>query len=142
MPKRHPNHRRVKIHRNYTAQDIAYLFGIHKNTVRSWVKEGLPTCDGKRPALIVGHDLVAFLKARRAKKKLPCQPGEIYCVRCRSPKAPAGNMADCLPVTQVIGNLEAICPDCGSMMYRRVSLAKLPLVQGRLVITFRKHCDK
>jgi hypothetical protein len=81
MPKRHPNHRRVKIHSNFTVNDIASLFGIHKNTARGWVKEGLPTIDDSRPTLITGHDLVAFLKTRRAQRKQRCRPGEIYCVR-------------------------------------------------------------
>ena len=52
MGKRHPNHRHVKIHRSYTVEEIAGLFGIHKNTVRRWVKAGLPTSDDKRPMLI------------------------------------------------------------------------------------------
>ena len=42
MAKRHPNHRQVKIHHNYTVEEIASLFGIHKNTVREWIKAGLP----------------------------------------------------------------------------------------------------
>ncbi len=89
MSKRHPNPRLAKIHRNYTVDEVAHLFGVHRNTVREWVKRGLPTTDGKRPMLILGCDLVAFLGARRAKNKRTCQPGEIYCVRCRAPKAPA-----------------------------------------------------
>jgi hypothetical protein len=136
MRKRHPNHRLVKIHRSYTVEEIACLFGAHKNTVRAWVKAGLPTCDGKRPMLILGHDLAAFLYARRAKKKQPCQPGEIYCVRCRAPKLPAGNMAEYFPITEKFGNLIAICPDCNSMMNRRVSMAKLGQVQRKMDITF------
>ena len=136
MRKRHPNHRRVKIHRSYTVEDIASLFGSHKNTVRRWVKDGLPTCDAKRPILILGSDLTAFLRARRASKKQPCRPGEIYCVRCHAPKSPAGEMAEYLPVTEKLGNLMAICPDCGSMMYRRVSMAKLGQVRGKLDISF------
>ena len=74
MKKRHPNHRLVKIHRNYTVEDIANLFGIHKNTVRRWIKDGLATIDDKRPMLILGHVLVAFLQSRRAKNKQPCKP--------------------------------------------------------------------
>jgi hypothetical protein len=136
MRKRHPNHRRVKIHRSYKAEEIAGLFGVYKNTVRAWVKAGLPICDNKRPVLILGRHLIAFLRARRAKNKQPCRPGEIYCVRCRSPKFPAGDMADYLPVTETIGNLIAICPDCNSMINRRVNLAKLGLVQGKTDIAF------
>ena len=136
MRKRHPNHCRVKIHRNYSIEEVAGLFGTHKNTVRRWVKGGLPTCDGKRPTLILGPDLAAFLQARQASKKQPCRPGELYCVRCHAPKAPAGDMAEYLPVTEKFGNLTAICPDCECMMNRRVSMAKLGVVQGKMSITF------
>lgn len=136
MRKRRPNYRLVKIHHNYAAEEIASLFGIHKNTVREWVKAGLPTCDTKRPMLVLGPDLATFLQARRRKNKRPCQPGEIYCVRCRCPKAPAGDMADYLPVTEKFGNLIGICPECDLMIYRRVSLAKLEHVRGKMDITF------
>lgn len=136
MSKRHPNPRLAKIHRNYTVEEIATLFGVHRNTVRAWVKRGLPTSDDRRPMLILGRDLVAFLQLQRAKNKRTCQPGEIYCVRCRAPKAPAGDMADYEALTATQGNLIAICPDCETIIYRRVSLAKLAQIRGKLDITF------
>jgi hypothetical protein len=132
MRKRRPNYRLVKILRNYTVEEVARLFGRHKNTVRAWVKVGLPTCDSKRPTLILGRDLAAYLRARRMGNKRPCQPGEIYCVRCRVPKLPAGEMADYEPVTDKVGNLKGICPDCEGMIFRRASLAKLPQIRGKL----------
>lgn len=136
MKKRHPNYRLVKIHLNYTVEEIANLFGSHKNTVRAWIKTGLPTIDDKRPVLILGRELAAFLKSRRAKKKQKCQPGEMYCLRCRAPKIPDGNMVDYEVVTEKIGNLVAICPDCYLTMNRRVSFAKLDQVIGKMDITF------
>ena len=136
MRKRHPNYRRVKIHRNYLVEGIADLLNVHKNTVRAWVKDGLPTCDDKRPMLILGHDLAAFLRARRASKKQPCQPGEIYCVRCRAPKVPAAGMVDYRPVTEKFGNLKAICPDCGSIMNRHVSMATLTQIREEIDVGF------
>ncbi len=145
MSKRHPNPRLAKIHRNYTVEDVAAVFGVHRNTVREWVKRGLPTSDDRRPMLILGADLVAFLRARRVKNKRTCQPGEMYCVRCRAPRAPAGDMADYLPVTATLGNLIAICSACEAMMYRRVSLAKLQQVRGNLDITLLQalpHIDE
>jgi hypothetical protein len=139
MKRRHPNHRLVKIHRSHTVEEIANLFGIHKNTVRRWVKSGLSTIDDKRPMLILGHDLVAFLQARRVKNKQSCNPGELYCVRCRVPKFPAGDMAEYSPVTEKFGNLTAICPDCESIMNQRVSLAKIGDFFEKMDITFPKE---
>lgn len=136
MGKRHPNHRLVKTHRSYAVEEIAGLFDIHKNTVWNWVKKGLAAIDGNRPMLIHGQDLVVFLQARRAKHKQSCKPGELYCVRCRAPKLPAGEMAEYSPVTEKTGNLIAICPACNAIMNRRVSLVKIEEVRGNIDITF------
>ena len=136
--KRHPNYRLVKIHRNYTVEEIADLFKIHKNTVRTWIASGLPTCDKERPMLVLGTDLYSFLKARRVKNKQPCKPGEFYCLRCRVPRTPGGAMADCFPVTDTIGHLQAICPACIGIMNRRVNLTKLKPILTKLSITFRQ----
>ena len=57
--------RRVKRLRTYTVRDIVQLLGVHKNTVRSWVKAGLVVLDGRRPLLVLGRDLKQFLDARR-----------------------------------------------------------------------------
>jgi len=139
MGKRYPNPRLVKIHRSYTVEEIARLLGKHKNTVRNWVKDALATIDDKRPMLILGTDLVEFLQARRVKNKQSCKSGQLYCVRCRVPKFPAGNMADYEPVTEKFGNLTAICPDCDSIINRRVSLARIWEVSGNLDISFPKE---
>lgn len=135
MKKRLHNPNLAKIHRNYTVEEAAELFGVFKGTVRAWIKAGLPVLNDKRPMLILGRDLVAFHQARRTKNKQQCKPDEMYCVRCRAPKKPAGDMADCRIITKKIGNLEAICPDCDNIMNRRVNLSKLKQVCGELHIT-------
>jgi excisionase family DNA binding protein len=136
MGKRHPNPRRVKIHRSYTVEEVARLLEVHKNTVRQWIKRGLPTLEDRRPKLILGPDLAAFLKAKRTKNKKKCKPGEMYCLRCRVPKHPALNMAEYQPKTETLGNLFGICPDCGAGMNRNVNPAKLDQIRGKLEITF------
>jgi len=144
MKKRSHNYRRIKIHRSYTVESIASLFSIHKNTVRMWIKDGLQTTDNKRPMLIQGRDLVAFLQARRVKNKKKCNPGEMYCVRCHAPKVPAGDMVDYQPINEKVGNLIAICSCCYSGMNRRVSLAKLDHALGKMIITLPpvlRHID-
>lgn len=138
MSSRNPNYRLVKTHRNYSVDEVARLFAIHKNTVRAWVKAGLPTCDNRRPMLILGRDLSAFLLARRVTKRRPCGPGQIYCVRCRVPRHPAGSMVDCEPTAGTLGNLIGICPACDSMIYRRVNLAKIEQIRGDLQVTMQQ----
>jgi hypothetical protein len=142
---RHRNHRLAKIHRSYTIEEVARLYDVHRNTVRAWIKSGLPTSDHRRPTLVLGRDLAAFLQTRRSKNRRPCQAGEIYCVRCRAPRKPAGDMAECRALTGTLGNLIGICPCCESMMYRRVNLAKLGQVRGSLDVTLPQalpHIDE
>jgi hypothetical protein len=47
-------------------------------------------------------------------------------------------MADYVPLTDTLGNLIAICPDCEAIIYRRVSLPKLDQIRGHLDITMPK----
>jgi hypothetical protein len=134
MGYRHPNPRLAKIHRTYSVEDLARLFKVHKNTVRSWFKHGLEPIDDQRPILIRGQDLRQFLTERRSRAKQACGPGRIYCLPCRAPKVPAGNMAECVAVGDTIGALHGICPDCNRMIYRRVNPRKLNDVRGNLEV--------
>lgn len=133
MVRRRPNPRLVKIHRNYTVEEAARVLGTHKHTIRNWLKEGLEAIDGRRPTLIHGQTLAEFIRARRRPKKR-CAPGEMYCIRCRAPKKPAGGIADYLPITDTSGNLRGICPDCDLLIHRRVSLSRLDAVRGGIEV--------
>ena len=134
MKKRLYNPNLAKIHRNYTVDEVASLYVVFKGTVRNWIKAGLPVLNDKRPMLILGSDLAAFHQAKRTKNKQKCKPGEMYCVKCRAPKKPDGE-AEYQQKTATLGNLVGICPDCYTIMNRRVSLAKLGQVRGKMDIT-------
>ena len=134
MSTRKPNHRLAKIHRSYSVEEVARLFGTHRNTVQSWIRAGLPTIDGSRPTVIAGLDLGNFLRARRQRNARPCGVGELYCCRCRIPQKPADNRAAYEPMSATTGNLVGICSTCSARMNRRVSFAKLGNVRGDLAI--------
>jgi hypothetical protein len=135
MGYRHPNPRLAKIHRNYSVEEVSRLFAVHKNTVRTWLRQGLRPIDDQRPTLVRGEELARFLADRRARTKQTCGPGRIYCLACRAPKVPAGKMADCIVTGINMGALQGICPDCNRIIYRRVNPQKLADVIGDLEVT-------
>lgn len=82
-----------------------------------------------------------FLKQRRAKNKRPCPAGQIYCLRCRESRVPAGFVVTYHALTLDRGNLMGVCPDCGARLYRHVSLAKLATATGNLQVTLPKALE-
>jgi hypothetical protein len=129
------NPRRVKVHRSYTVEEVARLYGAHKNTVKNWLKEGLPKVDDRRPILILGRHLASFVHARRQFRRQRCGAGEFFCFKCRKPRRSMADSAEYLPSTVAAGNLRGTCADCGTRMYRRVSLRERAASLGDLRIT-------
>ena len=135
---KHPNPNLAKIHRNYTVEEVANLYDIHKNTVRFWVKDGLAINDDKRPMLILGSSLKQYLQSKRKGKNQTCLPFEIYCVRCRSPQVPAENMVDFEPLNDFTGRLIGLCPSCHGLINKYFNIANLEKIKDKLDITLPK----
>jgi Helix-turn-helix domain len=91
MANRRIDPRRIKTHFSYTVEEAADALGVHKNTVRMWIKGGLAVADDRRPTVMSGAAIRAFLENRLKARKSPLKPGEFYCFRCREPKSPAGS---------------------------------------------------
>jgi hypothetical protein len=45
-------------------------------------------------------------------------------------------MVDYLLMSKKVANLMALCPDCGSAIYKAISIAKIEQVQREMGITF------
>jgi excisionase family DNA binding protein len=117
--------RRAKVHRSYTVAEAAELFGAHRNTVRHWIKAGLPVVDCGRRQLILGRQLRDFLAQRQVQRRRACSPGQLYCFRCREPQKPREGSVFWVHVGQPTVNLSALCGACGARMNQRASVAKL-----------------
>lgn len=138
MPARRINPRLIKLHRPYSVEEAARALGAHKNSVRGWIKDGLPVLDRARPVLILGHELRAYLERKRKAAKCPCPPGTLYCFKCRQPRAPAMGMVEATRQNATTGNLTAICEACGTMMHRRSRLAAIGTIMPNMHVQIRE----
>ncbi|MEQ8399236.1 helix-turn-helix domain-containing protein [Thalassobaculum sp.] len=130
MAKRYPNPCRAKLHRNYTIPEAARALEVHKNTVSRWIKDhGLEAVTDRRPFLVRGDALRAFLTAKRAEHRVTCPPGHLYCLRCRAPREPAGGLVEYRPLSPTHGNLGASCAVCDTWMHRAIRLTDLPVFE-------------
>ena len=127
--------RGLRKHWNYDVAEVAAACGVHRNTVRRWIKDGLPVVSDQKPYLMRGGDVIAYLRARNEGRKQPCGNGRIYCAPCHAPKRPAGGMAEYVPESETNGKLIGICPDCERIIRRPVSLNQLDEVASGLDVS-------
>jgi hypothetical protein len=127
MPKRKRtyNIRLIKATVSYSPYEIAILFGLHKNAVLRWKKDGLQTIDGRKPYLIRGNILKAFLDERQKNRKQKCAADEFFCVRCRAPCRAREGQAEVVFERLKIIRLKAICALCGTPMNKAQSAKNL-----------------
>jgi hypothetical protein len=124
----------IRLHRNYTVAEAARALGASRLTVRRWIKQGLSVVADKKPALILGPDLIDFL-ADRKPPKVRCAPHELFCFSCRQPKAPAFGELELRPSGRAGGNLRALCETCATVMHKRVSPTTLAAIHPSFCVT-------
>ena len=129
MSRRKVDHRLIKTRRSYTVEQLAQLLGCHKNTVRSWLRQGLDTLDAKRPLLIHGSAARGFLEAKRRSTRHRCKPDQLYCLRCHAPRTPADRRAIYSAMPRQAPLLTGHCGECGTHMFKRVGAQSLPSLQ-------------
>lgn len=118
----------VKGNRSYDVAELAALLGVCRNTIRSWHSRGLAALDDGRPMLFTGEAVNAYLAKRKAKRRVKCPPGTIYCLKCRAARRPAGGVVLIASINVTSGNLKATCEHCGTTMHRRAAIEGLPKI--------------
>lgn len=141
MARRRANGRSIKSHRNYSVDDAARTLNVAKGTIRRWLKTGLPRLTDGKPYLILGADLIDFLKGRTQPKQ-KCSLTQCYCFSCRKPRGPAGRMADITIRFGTKASYSVLCEDCGTVMHKQVSVAAIPAFQAVLDVSIRQAGER
>lgn len=131
----------VKINRSYTFDELAAVFDIHKNTVSSWVQNGLPCLKERRPFLILGVNAREYLQAQRTNKKQKCKANEFFCMRCKTPAKLAENFAEYLPLSTSKGRLTGFCARCECEVNKFVSYGSLERYSEIFDLTISKALE-
>lgn len=105
------------------------MFGIHKNAVLRWFKEGLQPDKSGRPYLIQGNELIGFLVNRQQSKKRPCTLTEFFCFRCRVPRQGRDKMVDIIIESPTRFRIKAACVACGTRMSKVQAAGNLKKIQ-------------
>ena len=132
--------RRVKIHWTLTPEEWARKLGVHKNTVRRWIKsDGLPAITDQRPYLIRGIDLKTFLTENRKKKRFDCRPGQMACFSCNRAREPANIGLEYTPIHPTSGRLVGLCTVCLATMSRMIRISDIDRLFPGFEVTQSQH---
>lgn len=131
------NTRLIKRDYCYRVEEVAELFGLHVQAVRRWLRDGLRRIDDRRPILIHGSDLIAFLDERQSKRKCRCAAGELYCCRCRMPRRPRSCLVRIELETDSRLLLSGECVECAAAMRQIGSVRKLDLYRSTFVVQMK-----
>lgn len=106
------NPRKAKSHRIYSAADAIDLYGISRNTIRSWLKAGLRPIEGLSQRLFTGAELNRFHADRAAAARRKPTGAEIYCIPCGVQQEMGGRQVLFSSMSGVAGRLSWRCPGC------------------------------
>jgi excisionase family DNA binding protein len=122
--------RAVKSLHSYTIDEAARNQGVSKGTVRRWLKDGLPHLTEQRPFLIVGADLIEFLKSKVSPKR-PCGIDEFFCFSCKAVRRAAFDLIEYRSPKPGKYHLRALCGDCSTVMHKAASGATVDALEAK-----------
>src|SRR3989344_3662268 len=127
------NTRLIKSRRSYNMTEMASLLGIDRKTCQRWLKnEGLEAVQkGVNPGLVMGSELITFLKRKRVKRRDRLGEDEFYCLKCHKAVRARPDSEKIVKTGKRIGknNLEQYkktgnCEECGIQVNRYLGVSQ------------------
>lgn len=112
---------RPKKHYVYTVERLMADYGVARNTVSNWVKEGLKPSDSSTPYVFHGAEVKRFHDTRLLTNKAPLRKGEFKCFGCKERVFPEPQSLDFIPSARGGFSLRGGCPVCGNAVVKRVN---------------------
>ncbi|ANT60967.1 hypothetical protein AYJ57_11700 [Salipiger sp. CCB-MM3] len=125
------SYRNIRLHEAmvYSVADSQSVFGVHRNTISNWVRDGLKPSDDSLPQLFRGVELKRFHAERAARTRRNLRLGEFKCVACGNAIFPE---LTTLALTRQEGratHAHATCCDCGAVLLKLLGATECDKVQ-------------
>jgi len=136
MSRRLYSHTRVRYWFAYDVDDICTTFadlGLHPQTVRKWIKNGLKTIDGGKPALIYGNDLIAYLKNQNTKNKCTTEFDQLFCMTCQDAR-PVFQKRIVVEQKRQFLKVSGRCRQCKTTMFKSYKMEAFPELRRGFVL--------
>ena len=74
----------ITARRSYSVGEISSLLGVNRKTCGRWIKYGGLEIieENTNPILVIGADLISFIKKKREKRRVAIKENEFYCMKC------------------------------------------------------------
>ena len=134
MGKRNYPLKSIKYWYSYDIDEVCALYQsqrLHQQTVRGWVKDGLPVIDKQRAFLIYGEDLRVFLGKMNEKNKCKTKLNEMFCMSCKEAKPFLKNQIQLEQKGKRV-LARALCRDCQTKMNKSYSLDNISEIRNSL----------
>lgn len=117
----------IKAKRSYSISEIASLLQVDRKTCHRWLKDGgLKVIEkGVNPLLVMGVDLICFIKEKKAKRAKSLSKDEFFCMKCHKAVKARSGSEKITKTGKMIGrahleqlNKIGICEVCGTRLNR------------------------
>ena len=123
----------ITARRSYTINEISSLWKVSRKTCGRWIKyEGLKVLEeSKSPLLIIGADLIHFIKKKREKSKIPIKENEFLCFKCHKAVRAKTGSEQTIEAGNKIGKANqeqlkkvGICEYCGTKLNKLLGVSR------------------
>ena len=120
--KRRPDARAIRPTGTYSVDELADALDKSRATVQQWIRDGLPTIDAKKPALVYGWAFRNWHEARWEARRTNCAEDEFFCMGCRDRRRAAVGSLASEKTDRGCARVRACCAVCGMRMYKNLAI--------------------
>jgi hypothetical protein len=114
--------------------DISLTLGIHPQTIRQWIRNGLPTIDEGKPSLIWGECLKRHIHKMNDALAVATAFDEFYCFHCHKSHMPLERK---VAIEHLGGFVRAtgICTENKKTFFKNYKIDDIPQLQQKFTLT-------